>query len=365
MKIYLHYIIKYNVINTMDITPEQQFKNGCINGNIVEVIDGINMGVDILPVDDNKLLIEGIKNSILNIHIHIIELFLKNYNIPALYIYNPCKDYILHYKRISIVKLLIEYGLNPMIDDNVIYEYACKNDNTKLLYFLLNIQKLNPVTDTNFLFSAIVYGNLKIVKMLVKICKMKTTYEFIKLAIMYHQSDIFKYMFRRRENDWDINNLLMLAIKRDCNEIVKILMDEGIDATFNDNVAIQYACVNGNIEIVELLLHDINVDPSALHNVSLCNAIIYGYYDIIKLLLSLVNRPVDPTVDSNLPIRIAYNNCIKYNNQTDHDILLLIYNDYRIDKTSIPSFISQYISDMNNNIDNLNISDLSLISVNN
>ena len=194
---------------------------------------------------------------------------------------------------------------------------------------------------------------------------MKTTYEFIKLAIMYHQSDIFKYMFRRRENDWDINNLLMLAIKRDCNEIVKILMDEGIDATFNDNVAIQYACVNGNIEIVELLLHDINVDPSALHNVSLCNAIIYGYYDIIKLLLSLVNRPVDPTVDSNLPIRIAYNNCIKYNNQTDHDILLLIYNDYRIDKTSIPSFISQYISDMNNNIDNLNINDLSLISVNN
>jgi hypothetical protein len=66
----------------------------------------------------------------------------------------------------------------------------------------------------------------------------------------------------------------------------------------------------------------------------------------------LVNRPVDPTYDNNLPIRIAYNNCIKYGSQTDHDIILLIYNDYRIDKTSIPLFISQYISDINNNDNN-------------
>jgi ankyrin repeat protein len=350
----------------MDITPEQKFKNGCINGNIVEVIDSINMGVDILPTDDNTSLLEGIKNAVLHIHVNIIELFLKNYNIPALYIYNANKDYILHYKRISMVKLLIEFGLDPMVNDNIIYEYACKNDNTKLLYFLLNIKKLNPVTDSNFLFSAIIYGNLKIVKMLVKICHMKITYEFIKLAIMYHQTDIFKYMIKRKENDWDINNLLMLAIKRDSEEIVKILIDEGVDATFNDNVAIQYACVNGNINIVELLLNDINVDPSALHNVSLCNAIIYGYYDIIKLLLSLVNRPVDPADDNNLPIRIAYNNCIKYGSQTDQDILLLIYNDYRIDKTSVPLFISQYISDINNNIDNININELPpLISIHN
>jgi len=346
----------------MDISPNQQFQNGCIHGNIIEVIDGVNMGVSILPTDDNTLLLEGIKNAVLHIHVHIIELFLKSYNIPALYIYNVNKDYILHYKRISMVKLLIEFGLDPMVDDNIIYEYACKNDNTKLLHYLLNIKKLDPNTDSNFLYSAIIYGNLKIVKMLVKICKMKITYEFVKLAIMYHQEDIFMYMIKRKENDWDINNLLMLAIKRDSEEIVKILMDEGVDATFNNNVAIQYACINGNINVVELILQDINVDPSALNNVSLCNAIIYGYYDIVKLLLSLVNRPVNPADDNNLPIRIAYNNCIKYNNQNDIDILLLIYNDYRIDKRSIPLFISQYISDINNN----EFDDLpSLISVNN
>ena len=39
-------------------------------------------------------------------------------------------------------------------------------------------------------------------------------------------------------------------------EIVKILMDNGVDATFNNNVPIQYACIVGNIKIVELLLNE-------------------------------------------------------------------------------------------------------------
>ena len=72
-----------------------------------------------------------------------------------------------------------------------------------------------------------------------------------------------------------------------------LLSDMGIDPTYDDNHAIQWACENNNAKIVELLLSydgvectSLIVDPSANKDCALILASEGGFTKIMKMLLS-------------------------------------------------------------------------------
>ena len=60
-----------------------------------------------------------------------------------------------------------------------------------------------------------------------------------------------------------------------------------------------------------------------------------------------MNRPVDPTVNNYLPLRIAILNCDTYNNSIDYEIFELLINDYRMNISNYPS-ISNLVTDWMN-----------------
>ena len=68
--------------------------------------------------------------------------------------------------------------------------------------------------------------------------------------------------------------------------------------------ALQWACQQGKIEDVKILLRDKKVDPSDNNNEPIVLASYYGHTQIVKLLLR--DPRVDPSVLFNAAVRFAY-----------------------------------------------------------
>jgi ankyrin repeat protein len=121
-------------------------------------------------------------------------------------------------------------------------------------------------------------------------------------------------------------------------EIVEFLLKERrVDPSDDDNFAIRFASQNGHIEIVKLLLQDKRVDPSAKDNSAIIYASKNGYTEIVKLLLR--DERVDPSADNNYAIGYA-----SYNGHTE--IVKLFLQDSRVnpsaDKNYAIKFASEY-----------------------
>jgi ankyrin repeat protein len=66
--------------------------------------------------------------------------------------------------------------------------------------------------------------------------------------------------------------------------VERLLRDERVDPSAQDNLAIQFAAENGHLAIVERLLADKRVDPSAQDNEVLRRAIANGHDAVVALL---------------------------------------------------------------------------------
>ncbi|KAJ3233837.1 hypothetical protein HDU81_001957 [Chytriomyces hyalinus] len=82
-----------------------------------------------------------------------------------------------------------------------------------------------------------------------------------------------------------------------------LLLSLGCDPSARSNDAIQWACTNGHLLLVNLLIQDPRVDPGADHQYGLRLAATLGHTDIVQLLL--MDRRVLPQVDRNNTIRSA------------------------------------------------------------
>ena len=67
-------------------------------------------------------------------------------------------------------------------------------------------------------------------------------------------------------------------------EVVKLLLEAGVDPTSNNNKAIKYACGNGHVEVVKLLLKA-GVNPSVSDDYPLRIACENGHLEVVKVLL--------------------------------------------------------------------------------
>lgn len=185
----------------------------------------------------------------------------------------------------------------------------------------------------------------------------------------------------------DINNWVFeRAVKNGCIEMVRMLLDRGVDIGVVEghkyNWAIIVAVENNDVEMVRLLLKDPRVDPTAQHNNPLKNAVEKNNIEIVRLLLNdsrvavklddrgisrdlmgvlwesirnaqtemvklfLADSRVDPSVDNNYAIILACEQLSRTRTrrataQTDEsfvEIIKLLLADSRVNPTDIENY---------------------------
>ncbi|KAI9328067.1 ankyrin repeat-containing domain protein [Obelidium mucronatum] len=82
-----------------------------------------------------------------------------------------------------------------------------------------------------------------------------------------------------------------------------LLEDPCFDPTQNKCRAIRWACRNGHLDVVKLLIKVPSVDPSTFENTCLSYAAEFGHTEIVKLLLA--DPRVDPADRGSIAIRLA------------------------------------------------------------
>jgi ankyrin repeat protein len=87
--------------------------------------------------------------------------------------------------------------------------------------------------------------------------------------------------------------------------LVEIALHNGFNVSYNSNFPFRYACGNGNLKVVELLLSYHATDPSDKDNHAIRLASENGHFEVVKLLLS---HGVDPSSKNNYAIEHAFEN---------------------------------------------------------
>lgn len=125
--------------------------------------------------------------------------------------------------------------------------------------------------------------------------------------------DLVRIMLKNKNVDpiYFDGKALIKACECGYTDIVKILLsDSRVDPCVFDNDAFVSACEYGRIDIVRMLLSDDRVDPACQSNLPIIYACKHGHVDIAKLLLSDVR--VDPTDNDNEALESAIGNgCVE------------------------------------------------------
>jgi hypothetical protein len=82
--------------------------------------------------------------------------------------------------------------------------------------------------------------------------------------------------------------------------VERLLQDEGVDPSANDNHALRQAVQNGHLAVIERLLQDKLVDPSARDNDAIQHAANNGHVAVIDRLLQ--DERVDPSANDNYAV---------------------------------------------------------------
>lgn len=98
-----------------------------------------------------------------------------------------------------------------------------------------------------------------------------------------------------------IINKFKHAIKHgNLREIERLLLDDRLDPSINNNAFFISACTFGQMGVVERLLQDKRVDPSDTNNKAIKTASQLGFLEIVNRLLQ--DPRVDPATTGNMPI---------------------------------------------------------------
>jgi ankyrin repeat protein len=155
-----------------------------------------------------------------------------------------------------------------------------------------------------------------------------------------------------------LHNPIAYAIQFNNPDVIACLIEAGYDPS-EDNIALRFASINGNLDIVKTLLLDSRVDPSIEENEALELAVLSGNADIVSFLLKdpritsideyillkaiisrneetvkvLLSDPrIDPSVNDNNSIKTA----LRYG---DLDMVKLLLNDPRVDPSSDNNYL--------------------------
>ncbi len=221
---------------------------------------------------DNDVLINELKPKILNI-INKGENKYKSLEDKILYLFN----YNLIFYNEFFKNIRDEYqkkfiGDFPLSKKNKSYELNQLDKQISNIFLAEEMFWTNLFEENNSCFySAIVFNNFDLVKILVKINK-ETIFNknkdkitnYLNLSILINEENSIKLVELLLENDADINAqdtngcaLLHLATLNNNSKVVELLLDKGAEINIpdkEDNTSLHWATQGENLEIVELLL---------------------------------------------------------------------------------------------------------------
>ena len=235
----------------------------------------------------------------------LFDFVCKNFklNYDKIKIFNYFKDeytpmrFIIKNKNIKMFKLLFEFDLGfgiykfgtakctPLMEAGKRGWLDCINlllEKEIVRRTICNIDRLGYTV----IEYAIINGYKEVVKKFINYVKPKMS---LILSIKHENDEISKFLI---ENNFDLNYTetfyndtpLILASKYNQISIVKLLIDKNININFKNIMgfsALTCACIQGNKEIVKLLL-----EKKAKIEDELCIACKRNYFDIFKLLLN-------------------------------------------------------------------------------
>ena len=245
-------LIKYNKIGKCS-DQRDEMKCAASRGNHQVV----KMLLEIF-VEPNYVFNDAFQEATRNGHYEVVKLLLegKKVTLTDQNLYDAL-EWSFRNEYVKIVRLLQKYGanLNWLSESAILFAFI--RDDSGIVEIILESDRFNPnVSPYNEAIEyASLHGKINTVKLLLKDGRIKLT-----------------------------NNALIYAKKY--IEIVKILLDNGVNPCTDNNYIIKWASSEGNYELVKLLLEHEKIDPCIENNTLLRHAIHYGHLDIVKLLLS-------------------------------------------------------------------------------
>ncbi|MEM3858771.1 MAG: ankyrin repeat domain-containing protein [Candidatus Micrarchaeaceae archaeon] len=191
-----------------------------------------------LAICYDKCLMTAIKFGYYN----LISLFVAN--VDKLTLDNALKETCKMGKYES-TELLLDYGANPTVDNNICFIYACQSNNLKIVLSLLNYP-IDPTVDNYKALEIVVEkNNYNIFDVLLSDSRIKTVPEYIvDKIIKFQRLDFFNRLLQKGVNN--IYELLYKAVTFNATLIVNKLLDFNfteeqisylLNITNNDDIA--------------------------------------------------------------------------------------------------------------------------------
>ncbi len=217
----------------------------------------------------------------------------------------PCK-YLLHAivnKHTEIAKILLNYPYNqvPNLRYSLLY-YAVIQGHIAIIPTLLNQPDLDIYHIDEALETAVQYGHIDIITILLKDKRSTVTDVVLGIAARRHHDAVMKMLLAwidshssQSETEVDLStNALHIAIRSNRHNIVKLLLTHPkVDPSVQNNYAIRYACHGSIDKIIKMLVADPRVDPNAV----IGDIISDSRIDTVKLLLASGRVDIDRAIE--------------------------------------------------------------------
>jgi len=188
----------------------------------------------------------------------------------------------------NVIEYLLTKGVNSLELDYATV-LSCSNGDEKMLKILLK----NGAKPETYGTSPLKIAKAKNFNNIINILKDYYSKILDKDEIEKILNESIKHLLKPKDKDYIIKQIEHLSdfdkFKKACQYgalwLVKYLIQQGIDPSFEDNIAIRIASHNGYLDIVKELLKDQRVDPSINNNYAIDWAIMSDHKDVAKELL--------------------------------------------------------------------------------
>lgn len=258
--------------------------------NSVGLVKNITCGVQIDPIELHKsdIDISFDQNRLLRTLCHgnrveLLKTILKHKNFKPEIATNDlwCIDIACNKDNSEILGILLGAGFALQA---VHIKFAYDNNKTELLKTMIKAGFDPKFNDNALIKGAIVSGKLQIVTCLLD-SGVPPDNSMLILAATHRRTTITNLLLKR---GLDISCIVPIVCTNGHAPLFKIILDQGIDFTVNDNEAVYLAIKNGHYEIASwIIVSDPAVDPTVCDGLAILEAIQAGHYNVINMLLDM------------------------------------------------------------------------------